>query len=110
MKTINIFALAIPAAVFLSGCVAHVRPVDVEYGVEYAPAPVYVEQQPYVVYGGYPHYYYEGRWYRNTPNGWGYVRSEPAELRRQRPYVQQAPPARRGNPRPNSAPPAHHGR
>lgn len=105
MKTI--FALAIPAAFLVSGCVAHVRPVDVEYG----PAPAYVEQQPYVVYEGYPTYYSEGRWYRRTPQGWGYVREEPAELRRQRPYVQQAPPARRGNqrpnPPPNSAPPAH---
>jgi hypothetical protein len=105
------FALILVGAVSILGCAAQVQPMEIEY----APAPVYVEQQPYVVYEGVPTYYWEGRWYRRTPAGWGYFRVEPYELRRHRPYVQQAPPAYRhdsrpaypANPRPNVAPPAH---
>lgn len=110
MKTI--FAAVVALALPLVGCVAHVRPAELEY----VPAPaVYVDGLPYVVYGGVPTYFYRDRWYQRTPGGWGYLRVEPYELRRRRPYVQQAPPAyHRGvprrtfpaNPRPNVAPPA----
>ncbi len=89
-------------------CTARVQPATVtaetvEY--EYVAPPPDIESRPYVVYEGAPTYYVEGRWYRRTPRGWGYYRSEPAPLVRQRPYVQQAPPAyRRG---PQQAPPAY---
>lgn len=108
-----IFASLLVLTLPLVGCVAHVRPAEFEY----APPPtVYVDGLPYVTYGGVPTYFYGDRWYQRRPGGWGYLRVEPYELRRQRPYVQQAPPAyRRGgprpmypaNPRPNVAPPAH---
>lgn len=106
------FAMVLVVGLSIPGCVAHVPP---PVAVEYAPVPTYIEAQPYVFYDGYPTYYWEGRWYRHSPQGWGYFRVEPYELRRHRPYVQQAPPAfRRGsrpalpaNPRPNVAPPAH---
>jgi hypothetical protein len=80
---------------------------EAEYGYETVPANIVA--QPYVVYEGARTYYVNGRWYRNTPRGWGYYRNEPAPLVRRRPYVQSAPPAyggpRRGSPQ--EAPPAY---
>jgi hypothetical protein len=132
----------------LGGCAVRARPVAYGYGsvqpvyAEPAPVATYddyvyedspgnVEAYPYVVYEGTPTYYVQGRWYRRTPRGWAYYRSEPQPLYGQRPYVPQptaayghygaygnggyvntappvyvntAPPARRYT---NTAPPAH---
>jgi hypothetical protein len=50
-----------------------------------APPPPQIETYPTVVYAGAPHYYVEGRWYRQTPRGWGYYKREPAHLRDRHP-------------------------
>jgi hypothetical protein len=46
---------------------------------------------PSVVYGGVTIYFVEGRWYRYGKNGWGYLRSEPAELARLREMHEREP-------------------
>lgn len=93
-----------------TGCVARVVPGPAYVEAEYVPADIEL----------YPHTYYEGRvvylvndrWYYRHGPGWVYYRSEPRPLYsqrqyyyrqygrspyvyRERPYVQQAPPARR---------------
>jgi hypothetical protein len=51
----------------------------------YEDAPPQIETYPVVVYEGAPHYYVNGRWYRRTPRGWAYYRSEPPHLAARRP-------------------------
>lgn len=105
----NLLPLAF-AALLLSttACAFRARPFyAADY--EYASPPAYIEQnQTPTYYGGAPHYYYEGRWYRHLPQGgWGYYRSEPAELYRRRPSGparMQAPAAPGGR---IEAPPAY---
>ena len=46
---------------------------------------------PSVVYGGVTIYFVEGRWYRYGRDGWGYLRSEPAELARVREMHEREP-------------------
>lgn len=54
---------------------------------------------PSVVYGGVTVYFVEGRWYRYGREGWGYLRSEPAELARLREMHQrESSAARRAEP------------
>lgn len=46
---------------------------------------------PSVVYGGVTIYFVQGRWYRYGRDGWGYLRSEPAELARVREMHEREP-------------------
>ena len=83
----------------LSGCAARVQPATVAVVAEddllVDTAPVNIYAYPHTEYCGSVVYYVDGRWYRPYNNRWYYYRSEPPALARQRPYVQQAPPARR---------------
>jgi hypothetical protein len=97
MRTAHLFR-AVIMAIASAGCSTTVQPVPVQpvYTEVYsAPAPVDIEAYPYVVYGGRPHYYYQNRWWYREGPGWTYypANGEPEYLRRQRPYVQHAPPA-----------------
>ena len=87
-------AALVLAAMAAVGCTATVYP-DPGDGVVYTDeAPPNIEVYPHVAYGDGYAYYVQGRWYRRTARGWGYYRNPPPELVRQRPYVQEAPPAR----------------
>lgn len=55
--------------------------------------PVIVETYPRYVYEGRTVYYVHDRWYTRDGDRWVYYRVEPEKLRRQRIYVQSAPPA-----------------
>jgi hypothetical protein len=97
------------------GCHAHVYTEPEPYSVTaVTSAPYGVEAAPYVYYEGRPTYYHGGRWWYRSGPSWYYYHQEPPALQRQRPYVQQAPPAYRGpapyrqpyNQPPASAPPA----
>lgn len=68
-----------------------------------------VEAQPYVVYQGTPTYYVQGRWYRRTPRGWAYYRTEPQYLYGQRGHVQRPAYGAYGRPGVyvNTAPPVY---
>jgi hypothetical protein len=83
------------------GCYATVSPQPVAVtsadDFVYADAPPQIETYPVVVYEGTPHYYVEGRWYRQTPRGWAYYRQEPAHLAQRRPPPRAEP--RREEPR-----------
>lgn len=87
------------ASLVAVGCVARAQPVgatvvaDDEVYVDAAPVNVYT--YPHTEYGGTTVYYVNGHWYRPRGNRWSYYRAEPAALTRHRPYVQEAPPARR---------------
>jgi hypothetical protein len=86
-------AILLSAAVW-GGCTAEVEPAPAAYPTEDVDVvPSEVESAPYVMYEGRPVHYYQGRWYFRNRNSWSYYRNEPPALYRQRPYVQQAPPA-----------------
>ncbi len=91
----------------LSGCFLHAEPEPVAYvettGVPYG---VNIEAYPYVHYQGRPVYLYDNRWWYRDGSRWNYYRQEPAPLYqyRQRPYIQQAPPAPRA---PSYGPPGY---
>ncbi|WP_394848423.1 hypothetical protein LZC95_13295 [Pendulispora brunnea] len=88
-RALALFALLAPFA--LTQCTVHTTPepaYTTVYGAE-------VYSQPYVVYEGRPHYYVHDHWVYSTPRGWMTYRNPPPALERQRPYVQQAPPAYR---------------
>ena len=58
--------------------------VDVyDEGVGYPPE-AYIATATPVYYGGYPHYWYGGRWYRRDGGGWRGFRSEPTYLHEHR--------------------------
>lgn len=57
--------------------------------------PVDIETYPSTQYEGRTVYLWGDRWYYRNGNRWSYYGREPEQLRRQRPYVQSAPPARR---------------
>jgi hypothetical protein len=61
-------------------------PTEVDGDLVYDPQPPVadIETYPSVMYGGVAVYFVGDRWYRRGPNGWGYFRSEPPELARQR--------------------------
>jgi len=105
-----ILALALEAIIAV-GCTASVYPedaayVDEGYPVEYVQAPPpAIETYPRVYYRGGYHYNVNGRWYRSTPRGWMYYRSAPPQL--QQPYVQPRPYIERQRPYIQEAPPAH---
>ena len=85
------------------GCYATVSPQPVQVtgatdDVVYTDPPPQIETYPVVVYENEPHYYVDGRWYRRTPRGWGYYRTEPAHLATRR------PPPRREEARPQARP------
>lgn len=94
----SIFGLAAP------GCIATVQPDPVYAEATYVPPRI--ETYPSVVYEGRPVYYVDGYWYVHEGPGWMYYRQEPPELYRQRPYVQQAPPAYHAPTHPAPAQPA----
>lgn len=94
------------AALSLGGCYVYAEPPTVYAQTSEAPVEVDVQTYPHTYYEGRPVYLYRDRWYYRAGNRWQYYRTEPTELRRQRTYVQQAPPARRDVQRPMSAPPA----
>jgi hypothetical protein len=81
-----------------SACYATVEPEPVGYAYVTS-APADVETYPSVYYEGRPVYYYGDHWWFRDGSRWGYYRSEPEYLHRQRSYVQQAPPAHRAAPR-----------
>lgn len=97
------------AALLLGGCYVYAEPPTVYADASEAPVEVEVQSYPHAYYEGRPVYLYHDRWYYRAGSRWQYYRSEPVELRRQRSYVQQAPPARRDVRRPLSAPPARRG-
>ena len=75
------------------GCYAGVgagpspQPVEVTTSDDYVyeQAPPQIETYPVVMHEGAPHYYVNGRWYRQTPRGWAYYRREPVHLAQRRP-------------------------
>jgi hypothetical protein len=85
-----------------AACTAEVqtRPVAVAEVEEVDDAPPDVEAYPRTYYEGHVVYLVNDRWYYPRHGRWVYYRREPAELVRRRPYVQQAPPARRVAPAP----------
>jgi hypothetical protein len=86
----------------LGGC--HVRTAEPVGYVEVTSAPADIYTYPSVVYQGRPTYWVQGRWVYRDPGGrWMHYRREPPELYRQRPHLQQAPPAY-----PQQAPPPSH--
>jgi hypothetical protein len=87
-----------------AGCYATVDPEPVGYA-DVSSAPVNIETYPSVVYEGHPAYFYGDHWWYCSGSSWSYYHSEPAELHRQRAYVQRAPAARRA---PERAPEAEH--
>jgi hypothetical protein len=82
------------APLFVAGCAAHVYGEPVADAYVYQDEPVGIYAAPRVYYDDTWVYYSGGHWYRQTPRGWAYYRREP-EVLRQRPYVQEAPRARR---------------
>jgi hypothetical protein len=80
-------------AVALSGC--HVRAHEPVGYVEVTSGPLDVSPYPYTYYDGRPNYYVDGRWMYRDGSTWYTYREPPPELYRQRPYIQQAPPAYR---------------
>lgn len=112
-------ALAV-LALGLLGCEAYVDPMPVASpgvvvesdsgGIVYAdvgvaPVEVDIATYPQTYYEGRPYYFYGDHWYYRGEGGrWAYDRREPAELNRQRGYIQQAPEARRGEQRAPEAP------
>ena len=86
------------AFALLPACQAAVEPEPVYGYAEITSAPADIETYPYVVYEGRPVYYYGDHWWYRDGSTWSYYRSEPAELYRQRGYVQRAPRAYRGRP------------
>jgi hypothetical protein len=88
-------ALAISfTSMTLLGCYATwgPDPVYVTSGsIGYVPYDYY--NYPYVYYGGHPTYWINNHWYWHDSGVWHYYPTEPPALYRQRPYVQQAPPA-----------------
>lgn len=83
---------ALASAGLLLGCYATATTGTAPPGALVAPddyvyedAPPQIETYPVVVYEGAPHYYVNGRWYRRTPRGWAYYRTEPAHLAARRP-------------------------
>jgi hypothetical protein len=106
------------AGVLISACTATVEStppptvaasVEADVGsddvtvVESVPSNVYV--YPHTVYNGRTVYWVNGRWFYPHGSRWYAYRREPPGLVRQRPYVQQAPPAYQ--PYPQQAPPAY---
>lgn len=75
-----------------TGCVATVGPEPAYVDVD--TAPVAIETYPHRVYEGRDVYYYDDHWYYRRGPHWAYYREAPPPLRRERPYVQQAPRAR----------------
>jgi hypothetical protein len=104
-QRMNVIAAAC-AALALGGCYAYAEPPTIYAEASEAPVEIDVQTYPRAQYEGRPVYLYHDRWYYREGSRWHYYRREPAELHRQRSYVQQAPPARRDVQRPLSAPPA----
>ena len=94
------------AALALGGCYAYAEPPTIYASASEAPVEIDVQTYPRTYYEGRPVYLYRDRWHYRSGNRWQYYRTEPAELRRQRGRVQQAPPARHDDRGPRSAPPA----
>jgi len=110
-STSIVMGLAIAAAA-LSGCTyrTYGEPLATGY-VELSSAPVNVAAYPHTYYQGRDVYLVNDRWMYQDRGRWVYYREEPPQLYKQRPYVQQAPPAYRPSPPrgpqgPASAPPA----
>jgi hypothetical protein len=59
-------------------------------GYGYPPA-AYIATATPVYYGGYPHYWYNDRWYCRGESGWRTYRAEPEYLRSRRSVVVAAP-------------------
>lgn len=81
-------------AVFVAWLVSACAPVGyTEYDEVYAgyPPAAYIATATPVYWGGYPHYYYEGRWYCRGETGWRTYRTEPEYLRARRGVVVTAP-------------------
>ncbi len=76
------------------GCMGEVY-AESPAGVDYVEGPVVVENYPRTYYEGGYVYYGDGRWYRQTPRGWAYYRTEPEPLFRHRTQVLVVAPARR---------------
>lgn len=83
------------AMVGIAGChvTAEPEPVTVT-SADVVPANI--EAYPSTTYEGRPVYLYNDRWYYRDNGRWTYYQNPPPALVRQRPYVQQAPPARPG--------------
>jgi len=97
-RPVRVLALA-GTLVSLAGCYVEPEPAYGYTTLTSAPAPVDAYSYPYVYYEGRPTYWVQGRWYYTTPGaGWQYYRVPPPALERQRPYIQQAPPAYRQTP------------
>jgi hypothetical protein len=89
----------------LSACYAgwgYEEPAVATYGTYGATVPMYVPPdiyaRPWVWWEGRPAYWVDDRWYWQGPRGWTVFQRPPTLLERQRPYVQQAPPAPRAAP------------
>jgi hypothetical protein len=89
-------ASVLAVALLVPACQAEVEPEPVVGYAQVTSAPADIETYPYVVYEGRPVYYYGDHWWYRDGSNWSYYRDEPAELHRQRGYVQRAPRAYRG--------------
>jgi hypothetical protein len=111
-RTSNLLLGAAGAALFAlaSACTATVESAPIvapgEEVVAVDTVPTNVTVYPHTVYQGRTVYFVNGRWYYPHGRHWYAYRTEPAGLARQRPYVQQAPPAY-APPAYNQAPPAY---
>lgn len=111
-KLAPLFSVAVALSSILGGCVVHTEPEPIAYAeVTAAPVGVDLYAYPHTYYAGRPVYYYGNRWWYQSGGNWVYYPTEPVPLYRyrQRPYIQQAPPALRGPvyaPPATSAPPA----
>ncbi len=122
LKSVAVVSVLTLAGSTIAGCYVRASTQPEPYSVtEVSSAPVSIETYPHTTYEGSEVYLYNDRWYyrdHHRGNRWVYYQNPPPALERQRPYVQQAPPARRyeaprpvapvapAAPPPQSAPPA----
>jgi hypothetical protein len=79
---------------FLAAACVPVATVDYAYDEAYVggyPPAGYIATATPVYWGGYPHYFYEGRWYCRGEAGWRTYRVEPEYLRARRSTYVAAP-------------------
>lgn len=85
-------ASVIAFAVVASACTVRTGPPVTDAYV-YSSPPPNINSAPRGYYAGETYYYHNDHWWHRSPNGWAYLREEPAPLHRYRPGVAQPPPA-----------------
>jgi hypothetical protein len=109
-------ALCVGALIALPACTVRTGPPTADAYVYSRPPTAAVYSAPRGYYSGNTYYWYDNRWWYESPRGWAYLREEPRPLyryrtERWRPGVGQPPPAYErpygygGGPPPSVAPP-----